>query len=391
MNEEKKKKKLPLLVKILLVLLVVVGVLIYALSTIMFPKVDYNTGIKWDELESENVTLNYPVFDGSTIWENATVVIEDGVISDKTVFGEGEVDNNYFLMPGLIDAHTHVSETGQMELMVSKGVTTTCDVAISQEVQDSFKYLNVWTARSGAFVAVEDGKAFVEDMIAQDAKYIKVVIDLPEIMGGGLMEASVLQDIVDTAHANDLKVAVHAISISGVQLAVDTGVDMLIHVPIGEEFPLDLAEQIAEQGIEVMPTMVMMKAFADSPVYGYEEEDYQDAVDAVQLLNSLGVPILVATDANIGGFVPAVVHGTDLHREMQLLVEAGLTPLEVLQGATGNVADAFGLENVGRIAPGQPATMVLVEGRPDQDITDSLNIVQIWVDGKPVLDNVELE
>lgn len=341
----------------------------------------------WEELESENVTLQYPVFDGTTVWENATVVIENGVISDKTVLGEGEVDSNYFLMPGLIDAHTHINEVGQMELMVANGVTTTCDVAITQELQDSFEYLNVWTARSGAFMGVEDGEALVEDMIAQGAQYIKVVGDLPEIMGGGAIELSVLQDIVETAHENNLKVAVHAISISGVQTAADAGVDMLIHVPIGEKFPQDLAEQIAEQGIEVMPTMVMMKAFADSPVYGYEKEDYQDAVDAVQLLNSLGVPILAATDANIGGFVPAVVHGTDFHKEMKMLVEAGLTPLEVLQGATGDVADAFGLENAGRIAPGQPATMVLVEGRPDQNITDSLNIVQIWVNGKPILHN----
>ena len=129
----------------------------------------------------------------------------------------------------------------------------------------------------------------------------------------------------------------------------------------------------------------MMKAFADSPLYGYEPDDYQDAVNAVQLLHSLNVPILAATDANPGGFVPKVEHGIDLHREMQLLVEAGLTPLEVLQSATGNVAEAFGIENMGSIAPGQPATMILVEGRPDQEITDSTKIVQIWINGKPIL------
>lgn len=373
--------------KIILLIAVVLAVLITAGYFYLFPYVNYNTGIQWDELEHENVTMQYPVFDGRQVWENATVVIEDGVISDKTILGEGETDPSYFLMPGLIDAHTHISKTGQMELMVANGVTTTCDVAITQEVQDSFPELNVWTARSGAFVFVEDGRAFVEEMVAQGAEYIKVVVDLPQIMGGGLMEPSVLQDIVDTAHEKNRKVAVHAISVAGVQSAVDAGADMLIHVPIGETFPQELAEQIAAQEIPVMPTMVMMKAFADSPLYGFEETDYQDAVDAVLLLRSLGVPILAATDANPGGFVPAVVHGMDLHREMQLLVEAGLTPLEVLQGATGKAADAFGLENAGIIAAGQPATMVLVEGRPDQKITDSTKIVQIWVNGKPVLDN----
>lgn len=210
--------------------------------------------------------------------------------------------------------------------------------------------------------------------------------DLPAIMGGGLMDKNVFAEIVDTAHRHQLKVAVHAISMAGVQLAVDQGADMLIHIPIGEPLPQALAEQIADRGIPVMPTLVMMKAFADSPLYGFEPEDYQDAVNAVQQLNALGVPILVATDANAGGFVPAVVHGTDLHREMQMLVEAGLTPLEVLQGATGKTAEAFGLTNAGVIAPGQPATMILVEGRPDREITDSTKIVQIWVDGKPLLE-----
>lgn len=82
------------------------------------------------------------------------------------------------------------------------------------------------TARSGAFVMVKDGKAFVEDMIAQGAQYIKVVVDLPQIMGGGPMDQAVLQDIIDTSHASDLKAAVHAISIAGVQQAVDCSADM---------------------------------------------------------------------------------------------------------------------------------------------------------------------
>lgn len=382
----KKRSCLSVLLKMLLVIVVLIAVLVGVIYHFMFPHVDYDTGINWNDLEAENVTLQYPVFDGTTVWEKATVVIENGVISEKTVLGEGEVDSSYFLMPGLIDAHTHVSKSGEMELMVSKGVTTTCDVAISQELQDSFPHLNVWTARSGAFAMTKDGKEFVESVIAKGAQYIKVVVDLPQILGGALMDKAVLQDIVDTAHANGLKVAVHAISIAGVQQTVDCDADMLIHIPIGEELPVKLAQQIADQGMEVMPTLVMMKAFADSPLYGFKKEDYQDAVNAVQLLNSLGVPILVATDANPGGFVPAIIHGTDLHREMRLLVEAGLTPLEVLQGATRLPADAFGLEGAGHIAPGAPATMVLVEGRPDQEITDSTRIVQIWVNGEPILD-----
>lgn len=71
-----------------------------------------------------------------------------------------------------------------------------------------------------------------------------------------------------------------------------------------------------------------------------------------------------------GAFAPAVAHGTAIHREMELLVRAGLTPMEVLTAATGQNADAFGLK-ARRITIGEPATMVLVEGRPDRGITPS--------------------
>ncbi len=67
--------------------------------------------------------------------------------------------------------------------------------------------------------------------------------------------------------------------------------------------------------------------------------------------------------------------------------DAGLIPLEVLQGATTKPAEAYGISDVGTIVPGRKATMVLIEGRPDQNITDSTKIVQIWVDGKPILED----
>lgn len=231
----------------------------------------------------------------------------------------------------------------------------------------------------------------MENTIAQGGKYIKVVADLPEIMGGGIMEQSVLEEIVRCSHEKDLKVAVHAISIEGVQMAVDAGVDMLIHIPIGETFTQDLAEQIAEKEMVVMPTLAMMKAFADSPLYGYEKSDYEDAKEAVALLHSLDVPILVATDSSDSFFVPQLKHGETLHKEMELLAEAGLTPQEVMQGATAKATKAFGISEAGTIAPGMKATMVLVKGRPDKDITDSTKIVQIWVDGKPILSDTDMD
>lgn len=379
-----KSRKKPKIIKILLFIITIV-VLCLCIRFVYSYFRGKHTSINLNGKSSENTVLSCTVFDGNQIWENATIVIEDGVISEKSTFAHGETNQQYFLMPGLIDAHAHLTTRYQMELMVKNGVTTVCDVSASKELENSYDPLNVWSARNSIMMEVEDINGYVENTIAEDGKYIKVVADLPQLLGGGIMEPAVLQELVSCAHENNLKVAVHAISIEGVQLAVDSGVDLLIHIPIGETLPQELAEQIAAQGIAVMPTMAMMKAFADSPVYGYKKADYDDAVAAVQLLHSLDVPILVATDSSDSFFVPNLDHGTTLHKEMELLVAAGLTPLEVLQGATTKTADAFGLEYTGTITPGERATMVLVNGQPDQNIQDSSEIIQIWIDGKAIL------
>lgn len=76
---------------------------------------------------TEPLRLNYPLFDGEKVLENASVVIENGII---TAVNEGEsVGTGYFLMPGLMDAHTHMGTVEQIEAMLANGVTATCDVA----------------------------------------------------------------------------------------------------------------------------------------------------------------------------------------------------------------------------------------------------------------------
>jgi imidazolonepropionase-like amidohydrolase len=73
-----------------------------------------------------------------------------------------------------------------------------------------------------------------------------------------------------------------------------------------------------------------------------------------------------------------VVHGASLHHELQLLVMAGLTPVEALRAATSVPARRFGLDDRGRIVPGARADLVLVDGDPTTRIEDSLSIRTIW-------------
>jgi imidazolonepropionase-like amidohydrolase len=236
-----------------------------------------------------------------------------------------------------------------------------------------------------AWLGADNAESFVDETINKGGKYIKIVADVPPRMGGKTISKKELEDIVGYAHQKNMKAAVHAVSVAAVRLAVDAGADILIHIPLGEEFPEDLAKQIAERNIAVMPTLIMMKAFADSPFYGYKKSDYEYARNAVESLHSHGVPILAGTDANDTFFVPNVKYGSSLHKEMMLLTEAGLTPIEVMQGATSKTAEAFGIDGAGKLEEGDTASMVLVKGRPDKNIADITEIVQVWIEGKPIL------
>lgn len=318
------------------------------------------------------------LFDGEKIWEQAEVTIENGLITAVTAAEDAPIENG-FLMPGLIDVHTHTGSKAHVDALLRSGVTATCDVTASRELIESSKQLEIVSSGGMAMGAVLNPKAFVEKTAANGARYIKVLLFNSFSIG-----KAALRGIVKAAHEKGLKVAVHATELTTVQQAVDAGADILLHIPMKGAFPEKQAQEIREKGIAVAPTLVMMEAFAKSGKFGYKESDYSHAEAAVKLLHDSGVPILVASDANPGNFAPAVEHGSSIHREMELLVKAGLTPMEVLTAVTSKNAEAFGL-NAGRIAPGQPATMVLMEGRPDKRITDTTNIRKIWVNGERFL------
>ena len=93
-----------------------------------------------------------------------------------------------------------------------------------------------------------------------------------------------------------------------------------------------------------------------------------------------GLPVLAGTDAPN----PGTVHGASLHRELELLVGAGLSPVEALRAATSVPARVFGLADRGLVAPGLRADLVLVEGDPRQDITHTRAIVGVWKRGMAI-------
>ena len=111
----------------------------------------------------------------------------------------------------------------------------------------------------------------------------------------------------------------------------------------------------------------------------YPQGNFDDVLSTVFALHNAGVEILAGTDVTrpdpkFGG----LAHGASLHHELQLLVRAGLTPIEALQAATSTPARRFGLIDRGRIEPEARADLLLINGDPTMNISDTLSIREIW-------------
>jgi len=90
----------------------------------------------------------------------------------------------------------------------------------------------------------------------------------------------------------------------------------------------------------------------------------------------------VGSDAPING----VPFGAGVHRELELLVDCGLTPQEALRAATIEAARALRTDSIGAIEPGRAADLLVVDGDPLQDIKDAQNVVMLFRDGRRVVD-----
>ncbi|AVH22658.1 amidohydrolase family protein [Nocardia cyriacigeorgica] len=358
---------------------------------------------------------NVRVFDGEQRIDRTTVLIEDGwIVAPDDIPADVEIDGTgRTLLPGLIDAHTHIFD-GDLAAALTFGVTTELDMFCLPEVLTAQRAAaasrdDIADFRSAATLATapgghpsqllaspdiaalglapfdtisgpEQAADFVQARLAEGADYLKIVIDDGAVHGTGLPVLSPQTAQALAAHAHDagLKVIAHAITEHEVAIALDAGVDGLAHVWTDlTDRTLELADRIAARDVFVVSTLVYFEAITgqrESTADCARPGSFADAVRVARALHEAGVPLLAGTDAT--PYVPA--HGSGLHRELALLIGVGMSPLEVLRAATSRTADRFGLPDRGRIAPGLRADLLLVDGDPTTDITATSEIAEVW-------------
>ena len=112
----------------------------------------------------------------------------------------------------------------------------------------------------------------------------------------------------------------------------------------------------------------------------------QDFVIGQQNLKKLfdaGVNVGFGTDS---GALPGRIPGFSEHRELELMVDAGLTPLQAITSATGQNAKLLHLQDRGSIAVGKRADLLVLDADPLVDIRNTRNIVAVYHDGRSIAD-----
>ncbi|WP_020386729.1 amidohydrolase family protein [Kribbella catacumbae] len=362
------------------------------------------------------------VFDGHQLSEPRTVVIADGVIGTDPTGAEVVEADGRVLLPGLIDAHIHLHDQFTVQKLCSYGVTTALDMgtfppqrlatlrgapgpidgrsggttdvrsagttgarstattdvrsAGTPAIGPDGLHSRIPTMPADAVVTRPDqAESFVMARLAEGSDYLKIIADPGE---GGPDQQTVIA-LATAAHAHGMRVVVHAVSQEAVIMALDADADVITHVPLGMALDQQVVARLAAADCTVIPTLTMMEGIAGAVG---QPAGFAASRLSVTLLHQAGVRVLAGTDTNQTPGVPfQPAPGASLHHELELLVDAGLTPADALQAATHLAAQTFGLTDRGTIKPGLRADLILLDDNPLTNIRATRSIHRIWTAG----------
>jgi imidazolonepropionase-like amidohydrolase len=261
----------------------------------------------------------------------------------------------------------------------------------------------------------EEARAAVRETAARHPDLLKMWVD--DFFGSvPKMSPAVYRAIITEAHAQNLRVASHLFYLADAKALVTDGLDVIAHSVrdqlVDEEFlaamrahktlyiptlALDESQYIYAEHPAWMDTPFFQRAVAPELLRKWLSPEYSakmrvdpktprnKAAAAIGQLNAklifdAGITIAMGTDS---GALPTRVAGFGEHRELQLLVQAGLSPMDALVCATRNSAQVLGQERErGTLQPGKRADFIILNANPLEDIRNTEEIEAVWHGGK---------
>ena len=267
-----------------------------------------------------------------------------------------------------------------------------------------------------------EARADVREMAARYTDLIKLWLDdnfgtlpkmTPGVYAGAIDEA---QAATDEAHQHGLRVAAHLFYLEDAKALVAAGVDVLAHSIRDRLVDEALITQMRARKVAYVPTLALDESqyvYAEHPSW-MDEPFFTRAVDPgllaswlspdyasklhsslntprnraahalamknVKTLHDAGISVAMGTDS---GAMPTRIAGFDEHRELQLLVEAGLTPMDALVCGTLHSAEVIGqARERGTLEPGKRADFIVLSDNPLDAIRNTTHIVAVWHGGR---------
>lgn len=345
------------------------------------------------------------------------------------------------LMPGLINAHGHVGDTmglegghytranlqRQLALYARYGVTTVNSLGGDAEQGFALRNEQFTTDldRARIFVAgsvvVGDSEQAIRDEVNRNADlgadFIKVRVD-DNLGRTPKMPQSFVDALIDQAHIRRLPVAVHLFYLDDAKYILDAGADLIAHSIRDTEADQAFIDSVKAKDVCYIPTLTREVStfvyesepdFFSDPYFLKEvDEDiltalrsadrqtrvrnsetaqlYKEALNVamknIDILNSQGVRIAMGTDTG-----PAArFQGYFEHMELEMMVEAGMTPHEAIRSATGVAADCINVGDVGTLEPGNWGDLIVLGDNPLEDIRNTKSVESVWIAGNRVED-----
>jgi len=384
---------------------------------------------------------NSPIEDGTILINNGKIEAAGPFETVRIPSGTRTIDlKGKTVMPALSDMHVHlcggwdgvsVDILGYQRYLNSllyAGVTTVLDMGnvspFSLQMRQEINAGRIPGPRIITAGPLVDGPDPIWPPISYSVSSLEVIPKIVKQLKrdgvdfikayAGLTEKMVIE-LVKEAKAEGLKTFIHKPRNVSLKDLMKTGVEAIAHMP-SRDLSGEVIDLMKKNNVACITTLTVVEygsfqRFADlsfldhplikdtTPPWFMEKlrelkpredrttERLKKAQSNAKILFDAGILLVAGTDAPY----PGVFQGEGVHREMELLVEAGLTPLEAISVATKNAAILMNLEDQwGTLAAGKIADLLIINGRPDRNISESRNVEMVIQAGK-ILDRERLK